>query len=132
MIRFIVFLYFSLIWALPAKAQDISPYPLCADLVNESEYQARGSINTASAIYEDPNDSLKDGTRARHSVNFKIDPGEKYHICSTGPFFAGQKVELVLRTLVPVFDCYTSLIAPIVIKSERDENGEFRTWAECF
>lgn len=132
MIRFLLIFIPAFLIVHPIYAQDVSPYPLCADLVNESDYTARGTINTASAVYKDAEDSLKDGTRARHSVNFKIDPGEKQQICSTGPFFEGRKVELVLRTLVPVFDCYTSLIAPIVIKSERDADGEFRTWAECF
>ncbi len=116
----------------PALAQEILDSPICTQIVNEAEYTVRGTIATAGSTYSDPNDPVKDGTQARHSVNFKLEQGERWDVCSSGPFFPGQRLELTLRTLFPIFECRTSLVAPIVIRSERDANGDLKTWAECF
>lgn len=120
------------LFSVPAQAQEILDSPICTQIVNEADYTVRGTISTAESNYSDSSDPVKDGTQARHSVNFKLEPGERWDVCSSGPFYPGQKLELMLRTLIPVFECQTSLVAPIVIKSERDANGDLKTWADCF
>ncbi|MEM6780862.1 MAG: hypothetical protein AAF569_03265 [Pseudomonadota bacterium] len=129
-----ILLLTALIFLLPSglQAQDILDAPICTQIVNEADYTVRGSIATARSTYTDPNDSTRDGTQARHSANFMLKPGERWDVCSSGPFYEGQRLELTLRTLIPVFECQTALIAPIVIRSHRDENGTLKTWAECF
>lgn len=117
---------------LPVRAKEILSSPICTQIINEADYTVRGSVATAESNYSDPDDIIKDGTQARHFVNFKLEPNERWDVCSSGPFFPGQRLELTLRTLIPIFECRTALVAPIIIRSARDENGDLKTWADCF
>lgn len=120
-----------------AGAQEITSEPICFTVRNTANYKVYGSFVTD--YYTSP-----DGIRARHTSNFRLeeagakDPKEGYptdaaEFCSYGPFFPGRQLELVLRTLVPIFSCKTAIgVGEIVIKGERlpDDSG-VKTWAEC-
>lgn len=123
------FLALMVLIPITAQAQDVSPYPICTKIVNKAGYVVRGTVSTAAAMKESGEGA---GTMARHFENFRIDPDQTMDICTQGPFYEGQKVELTLRTLIPVFQCYTALTGPIEIFSERDADGELKTWATCY
>lgn len=121
----------------PVMAQDIVSEPLCFQVRNEAEYKVYG--NFVTDYYTTP-----DGTRARHRSNFRLDeagskdpekgfPTDRAEFCSYGPFLEGRKLEMVLRTLVPIFSCKTRIDqGEIVIKGRRKPEGGAETWAECF
>lgn len=115
----------------PAWAQDVTTTPICTQIINEADYTVRGTISTASATYEGSSETVLNGTEARHTANFRIESGGRWDICSTGPFYEGQMLELTIRTLIPIFECRTALYAPIYIRSERTPDGELKTWADC-
>lgn len=129
---------FLLIFSLPAQAQEIVSEPICFTVRNEAPYKVYGSFVTD--YYTDP----ANGSQARHRSNFRLeeagakDPDKGYPVdqaefCSYGPFFPGRQLELVLRTLVPVFSCKTSVeLGEIVIKGERKPEGGTKTWAVCY
>ncbi len=120
-----------------AQAQDISAEPICFELINEAPYRVYGTFNTD--LYTRP-----DGKRARHRSNFRLDPPGAVHkteghpldraeFCSYGPFYPGGKLELTIRTLVPVFACQTRIDqGPIVISGYRKPEGGAVTTAACF
>ncbi|HRQ61367.1 MAG TPA: hypothetical protein PLO23_07655 [Alphaproteobacteria bacterium] len=127
--------------AAPASAEELSldgeilQEPICFMLRNTAEHKVYGTFSTN--YYVTP-----DGTQARHRSNFQLDqvgakdaegyPADAAEFCSYGPFFEGRKLELVLRTLFPIFDCYTKVDAgEIVIKSKRNASDSgFDVW-EC-
>lgn len=130
--RFFLLMACFVVMSSAVYAQDnITAAPICGKLVNVSEYTVRGSIATDRTVYNDPNDPVRDGTMSRHQSNFVLKPGEKFDVCSTGPFYPGMKLELMLRTLVPVFTCKTALGGDILIKGEYGEDGQYKSWAEC-
>ena len=118
-------------------APDIVSEPLCFVLRNEAPYKVYGNFITD--YY-----TAADGTRARHRSNFRLDepgskdpekgfPTDRAEFCSYGPFFPGRKLELVLRTLVPIFDCKTRIDqGEIVITGQYKPEGGTDTKAKCF
>lgn len=96
----------------------------CFNLVNEAPYGVYGSIITNAYITEG-------GVKAHHRSNFTLKEGAQREFCTFGPFFEGRKVELTLRTLVPVFSCQTAITSDVVIKGKRKPEGGADTWAEC-
>jgi hypothetical protein len=115
-----------------AQEPDIVAEPLCFVVVNTAPWNVYGDFSTD--YYTTP-----DGIRARHRSNFRLKaPGaqggaDRAEFCSYGPFLPGRKLHLTLRTLVPLFSCRTRVDAgPIVIKGERDADGNAKTWAECY
>lgn len=110
--------------------------PICFTIRNTAEHKIYGTFGTNYYI-------AADGTQARHRSNFRLEPAgskddEGYpadaaEFCSYGPFFEDRKLELVLRTLFPVFTCYTHIEnGEIVIKSKRNEDDSgYDQWAEC-
>jgi hypothetical protein len=124
------------LWAFQAEAQDIVQEPLCFKVRNEAPYKIYGNFITD--YYTTP-----DGSQAKHRSNFRLDepgsvdeqgnPADEAEFCSYGPFYPDRKLEMVLRTLVPIFDCKTKIDqGEIVIKGERKPEGGTNTWAECF
>lgn len=121
-----------------AKAQEITPDPICFIVKNTAPYKVYGSFVTD--YY-----TMEDGSRRRHTSNFRLeaagdtDPKEGYptdraEFCSYGPFYPGRQLEMIIRTLVPIFSCKTSVeLGDIVIKGERKTGpqGGTKTWAEC-
>lgn len=96
----------------------------CFNLLNKAPYTVTGSVNTD--YYE-----LADGNRARAHRNFRLRPGETAHVCSFGPFYPGERLEVVLRTLVPIFSCYTVVQGDLTIFGEIKPEGGTRTWIDC-
>ncbi len=70
------------------------------------------------------------GNLDRHEANFNLQDGENVEICSTGPFFDGYKVELTIRTIMPLFSCMTRLSGEIVLR-RKEENGIKMLYADC-
>tara|TARA_B100001989_G_C24542425_1_gene468463 strand:- start:1588 stop:2004 length:417 start_codon:yes stop_codon:yes gene_type:complete len=134
-----VFLFLLFLVAITpnVQAQEITSEPICFVVRNTAEFKVYGSFITDYYTRED-------GIRARHTSNFRLEPkGTKHEekgypldvaeFCSYGPFFPGRKLDMVLRTLVPIFECRTSVeLGEIVIKGRRkaDDSG-VETWAEC-
>ena len=83
-----------------------------------------GSLETAGQM-------LADGTMARHQDNFRLKAGEEKEFCASGPFYAGRKLYLVLRSLVPLFSCRTRIEQPIYLDAKPDEGGTVRLSATC-
>lgn len=115
---------------------EIVSEPICFNVKNTADHMIFGTIGTNYYV-------AADGTQARHRSTFRLEaagtkdkegyPADIAEFCSYGPFFEGRKLELMLRTLFPVFSCYTHIEqGDIVIKSERkeDDSGN-RIWAEC-
>ncbi len=120
----------------PEIVPDIVQEPLCFAVRNEAPYKIYGNFGTD--YY-----TAADGRRARHRSNFRLDepgstdkegnPSDRAEFCSYGPFYPDRKLEIVLRTLVPIFSCKTRIDqGEIVIKGKRKPEGGTDTWAECF
>jgi hypothetical protein len=132
---FLLILTFILL-PLSAQAQEITQSPICFTVRNTADFKVYGSFVTDYYTRED-------GVRARHRSNFRLDengakdpdkgfPSDRAEFCSYGPFYEGRQLELVLRTLVPIFSCKTSVeLGEIVIKGERKAEGGVKMWAEC-
>ena len=136
--RFLLLCLFLLVSAPSVKAQEITSEPICFVVRNTAEFKVYGSFITDYYPTED-------GGRARHTSNFRLEPKGTVHeekgypldvaeFCSYGPFFPGRKLDMVLRTLVPIFECRTSVeLGEIVIKGKRKEDDSgVKTWAECY
>jgi hypothetical protein len=138
------FIAILLILALPAQAQDVIPgqpdivsEPICFVIRNEAPYKVYGSFITDYYTAEN-------GSKAKHRSNFRLDePGstdpatneqtDRSEFCTYGPFLPDRKLELVLRTLVPIFSCKTKIDqGEIVIKGYRKPEGGTDTYAECY
>ncbi len=115
---------------------DVVSDPICFTIRNEAPYNVYGSFVTNYYTSED-------GTSARHRSNFKLgEPGTKdekgeaadsAEFCTYGPFLPDRKLELVLRTLVPIFSCKTKIDqGEIVIKGFKKPEGGTNTYAECY
>ncbi|MCB1562633.1 MAG: hypothetical protein KDJ75_03585 [Alphaproteobacteria bacterium] len=138
---FIFALMFMLVFPLLARAQnenlDIVQDPICFVLRNEAPYSVYGSFSTDYYTRDD-------GIRARHRSNFKLleagstnpetgYPTDRAEFCSYGPFWPGRKLELTLRTLVPIFSCRTRIDqGEIVIQGHFKPEGGTDTKALCF
>lgn len=113
------------------------PEPICFMVRSEAPFKVYGSFVTDYYTAED-------GTRAKHRSNFRLEetgavddkgePADRAEFCSYGPFYPEKKLELVLRTLVPIFSCKTRVDqGEIVIKGYRKEDGlGTNTYAECY
>jgi hypothetical protein len=122
----------------PLHAQEVLKDPICFNVVNEAPYTVFGSFLTA--YYVNP-----DGIKTRHRSNFRLEaagtvhekgyPLDKAEFCSYGPFLPDRKLDMVIRTLVPVFSCKTRIDqGPIIIRGKRKEGpgGGTETSAVCF
>lgn len=108
----------------PEALGDVSAAPQCFNVINKAPYTVFGSINTNYFI-------RADGIKTRHKANFRLESESFAEFCTSGPFYDGQKVELVLRTLVPIFNCKTAITGNIVIFGRRKMEGGTETWAAC-
>lgn len=98
--------------------------PICFNVINNASYNVFGTFVTG--VY-----TAEDGSKARHRSNFRLEPAQKSQFCTTGPFYEGRKLELVLRTLIPVFSCKTAITGDIQIYGRRKPEGGTDTWAVC-
>lgn len=120
-----------------AVSQEITQEPQCFIVKNEAPYKVYGSFVTD--YYVNPS-----GNKARHRSNFRLEevgavheeegyPLDMAEFCSYGPFYPDRKLELVIRTLIPIFSCKTRIDqGPIVISGYRKPEGGTETTAACF
>lgn len=131
MIRVLAFL--CCLVAAPAFAQvpsrqpagEITTKPMCGKLVNRSAQTIMGTIATKSQ-------RLPSGDMAAHQENFKLLSGEERELCTTGPFFEGRRLELTLRTLIPLFSCYTKIDRTVYLDAKPDDTGFKKLSATCY
>lgn len=119
------------------QAQDIVAEPICFQLVNKAPYRVFGTFVTERF-------TRPDGIETRHRSSFRLEepgtiheeegyPLDRAEFCSYGPFFPGRKLDLTLRTLVPIFSCRTRIDqGPIVIHGRKKPEGGTETWAACY
>lgn len=134
-------LVLSLLAASPAMAQESDPFVVttptapkalgdvsdtaeCFNVINKAPYTVFGSIHTNYFV-------RGDGIKTRHKSNFRLESQNAAEFCTFGPFYEGHKVELVLRTLVPIFSCKTGVNGDIVIYGRRKSEGGTETYAVC-
>ena len=104
---------------------EITAQPVCFDVINTATYTMQGTFYTD--FYKTP-----EGVASRHQANFRLGANEKTNFCAAGPFYPGRKLELVIRTLVPVFNCRTAINGPVVIHGKRNDHDDGNvTWADC-
>jgi len=105
-------------------AGEISPFRECATLRNMSDQTIMGAVRTAPF-------KIAGGKVKRHEGVFRLEADETVEVCSTGPFYDGYKVELILRTIIPLFSCKTRLSGDITLRKKESENGTTKLYAEC-
>ncbi len=101
-----------------------SDNPICGRVRNMASYSVMGSVATDYDI-------LADGSKGRHRSNFRIPAGEFAEFCTKGPFYDGRRIELTIRTLIPIFSCYTKFDKEIVIIGSKKVDGSYETKAIC-
>lgn len=107
------------------KEGEIISRPICSWLTNRSDQTILGTIATASQ-------RLPDGSEAEHRDNFRLAAGERQKICAAGPFFEGQRLELTLRTLMPLFSCKTKIDREIFLDAKVQPGGFRKLSATCY
>ena len=108
----------------PMALGEVLDEPVCFNVINRAPYTVFGSINTNYFI-------RADGIKTRHRSNFRLDTEESAEFCTSGPFYDEQRVELVLRTLIPTFNCKTQISEDIVIYGRKKKEGGTDTYAVC-
>ncbi len=99
---------------------------VCGQIHNQSPHRIYGGISTNIA-------GERQGTQVRHRETFSLEADEKLDVCSEGPFYEGQRLELTLRALFPLFSCKTQIASRVIaIRSEPREDGTPRFFAQCF
>ena len=119
--------------ALESMDQQTEPYlvdqQICFKVRNTAPYGVYGDVATARMPRPE------DGQEVTHTATFRLKEGEETPMCTTGPFFPGQKLRITLRTLVPIFECKTTIIpnGTILIRGQRGESDYegTKTWVEC-
>jgi hypothetical protein len=110
--------------AVPSADGAVSREPHCFNVHNRAPYTVYGTIMTNYFTNED-------GIKTRHRSNFRLEADNRAEFCTYGPFFEGEKLDLVLKTLFPIFECRTALTEDIVIYGRRKSEGGTETWAQC-
>lgn len=126
------------VFAAPAAAQRLNTVsqPICFEVRNTAPYSVLGSFITD--YYPDPS-----GVEARHRSDFRLEAAgerdkegnyaDRAEFCTYGPFYEDRKLELVLRTIFPIFSCKTRVDrGEIIIKGRRKPEGGTETEAVCF
>lgn len=103
---------------------EITSKPICGKLENRSDQTILGSISTAPQ-------RVSMGDFVSHTENFKLEAGEKWDICTRGPFYPGQKLELTIRTLIPLFSCKTKIDQTVYLHAKPEQGGFTKLSATC-
>lgn len=103
---------------------EVDTSPTCFRVINRAPYTVMGSVYTNYYVN-------KDRQKARHTSNFRLEKGQSQPFCTYGPFYEGRKLELVLRTVLPIFSCKTMIDADIYLMGKMNEDGTTKTWATC-
>lgn len=107
----------------PGEQGEITKAPICSKIINRSSVNIQGTIALAPQ-------TLPDGSPQQFSDNFKISPGEFREVCASGPFYEGRRIDLTIRTLIPLFNCKTMLGQEIFLDME-EKDGIKRYSATC-
>ncbi len=125
MIRiFLGFLFLTLIASFPVMAADVTPFKECATIRNAIGHSVMGVVRTAGFK------NARTGQVSYHEGPFVLEDNGTVEICSNGPFYPGYKVELTLRTLMPLFSCQTRLSGEIVLRQKTEKGIKF-LYADC-
>ena len=110
----------------PALAQLLSPTPRCITLLNQSGFTALGSVSTTRFV-------APDGASSYHRQNFRISNGERNQFCATGPFYPEYGLEVVLRSMFPLWTCIVPANQQTIrILSNYDKKEDVhRLYMEC-
>ena len=108
-----------------AQAQLLSPYPYCFEIINRAPWSVYGTVESK------PHTSSA-GVVTHHRSNFRLEAGARESVCSSGPFYNGYRLRLVLRTLIPIFECYTAANRDVVITGRTISETESETKATCY
>jgi hypothetical protein len=103
-----------------ARAQVFSDQPLCLVVYNSTDREVVGHVET-DAFYD------VTGKLSWHRQNFRLDVQKEERVCSTGPFFKGYKLRVVIKTIMPLYSCKTDMNRKITISRKIDETG-FNTY----
>ena len=95
------------------KEGEILEKPICNWLTNRSDQTIMGFIATASQ-------KVASGDVVRHRENFRLEAGERKQICAAGPFYEGRRLELTIRTIMPLFSCKTKIDREIFLDAKHD------------
>jgi hypothetical protein len=106
------------------KEGEVLSAPICGKLINRSDQTIMGTLMTAAQL-------APSGDMVKHRDNFTLEAGKEREFCAAGPFYEGRRVELTLRTVIPLFSCKTKLDAPIYLDAKEDENGIKKLSATC-
>lgn len=106
------------------KEGEILQSPICSKLVNRSDQTILGTLMTAKQ-------QVASGEVVEHSDNFRLNAGAEQEFCVAGPFFEGRRIKIVLRTLIPLFECKTKIDKPVYLDAQPDENGFKKLSADC-
>lgn len=107
-----------------AYAGEVTPFEECANLRNMTDQTIMGVVRTAPF-------KATTGNVQRHEGSFRLEPDEMATICSKGPFYDGYRVELVIRTIIPLFTCKTRLSGEIYLRKTESKEGITKLYAEC-
>ena len=108
----------------PKAYGDVLKDPVCFKIGSDAPYTVYGTVVTN--YYMDSR-----GIKARHRSNFHLKQNEETEFCTYGPFYEGQTLDLVLRTLIPVFTCRTKIDEKIMIHGALNADGTTKSWADC-
>lgn len=132
---FLPLMFFVMLLPVPVQAQmgggtgrtgEIIARPICSALVNRSDQAILGTLSTAGQ-------RVPSGDVIKHRDNFRLEPGDRKEFCSTGPFYEGQRLEIVLRTIIPLFDCKTRIDrGDIYLDARPDQYGVKKLSATCY
>ena len=106
------------------KEGEIISKPICSWLTNRSGQTIMGFIATASQ-------KVASGDVVKHRDNFRLAAGERRQFCAAGPFHEGRRLELTLRTIIPLFSCKTKIDKEIFLDAKPDESGFVKLTATC-
>lgn len=107
-----------------ARAQLLSETPLCVKLINATGNEALGHVETAE--YYDA-----DGNLSWHRSAFRIAKDAEQDVCSTGPFFDGYRLRVVVKTLIPLYSCLTEMNKTITISYQMPPSGIRELVMDC-
>ena len=106
------------------KEGEILSKPICSWLTNRSAQTIMGFMATASQ-------KVASGDVVKHRENFRLDAGQRKQFCAAGPFYEGQRLELTIRTIIPLFSCKTKIDREIFLDA-KPEPGFVKLSATCY
>ena len=97
----------------------------CFTVVNHAPYTVNGTLLTNYKT-----DLL--GRKGRDVSNFRLASNAEKKYCTFGPYYPGMRIGFQLRTIMPIFSCYTVAQGTIEILGEtKPDGGGSRTWVNC-